>query len=447
MDNKTNVIFSAKIKNKVFWGVLISAVYVIVYDYIFREFVVDTFGYMVRFNYHPMNISLYLLYIFISVIPIFLYNGFRNIASIISFFCYFLVYIPFIEALFVSGYPNSLSVPYIIFFFIAQCAFFATDSLKLGKKNYGKGQFSFGQFEIFVYVLMIYLFIANINKMHMVNIFNMDESDVLYDLREENSSTSSLLNSYLLIWMNHVFLPILMVCYLKMQNYKKLAIAFTCMILVFMVDMQKISFLIPFVVTLFYFLYKINPNRYLNYFHLALLIAFIVFPLLLLSYSDSPVAFGLAAMLIMRTQCLAGRELSCYFDIFEIKDFPHTYFSHIKIIDKLTGLYPYDVPIGSVVSGGHGNANATFFLMDGVAGAGLIGCVIIGVIFIIFKAYINTVGNNYDRALCVIILFFSLSSLMNSSLFTSLITGGFIPFYVICRFVELKPLKEKGIYR
>ena len=430
------------IKNNILLGAFISAIYAVAYDYVFREFLIGVFGYMVSFSYHPMDHLTYSIYVIISVIPFFLYKGFKYISSIISFFCYLFVYIPFVEALFVAGYQVSLSVPYIIFFFVAQCVFFATDSWQIGKRYYGTNRVSFENYEITVYFLMAILILINFRKMHMVNIFSMDDREVLYGFRATNSSSSFFLNSYLLIWMNHVFLPILMVCYLKVKNYKRLAIAFVCMILVFMVDMQKISFLIPFIIIIFYYLYSINPQRYLNNFHLMLLIAFIVLPLLVLMYADTPTGFGIAALLIMRTQCIAGRELSYYFDIFELKDYPHTFFSHINIINNLTGLYPYDVPLGMVVSGGDSNSNATFFLMDGVAGAGLVGCIIIGALFVVFKAYFNTIGNNYDRALCVIIIFFSLSSLMNSSLFTSLITGGFLPFYIICRIVNLKALRN-----
>lgn len=421
---------------------IVASLYAIVYDYIIREYMVSVFGYMLKFQYHPMTISELRYYIITCATPILFYKGFRYLSSIISFFCYFFVYIPFVNTLFVADYPSHLSSPYLIFFFISQCVFFATDHFQIGKHNYGnRSLISFRWFEIICGIVMLLFLFLNYEKMHMVNVFDVDQKQILYELREENNSTSSSFNSYIMGWLNHVLLPILMVSYLRMKKYFKYLLAFIAMICVFMIDMQKISFYMPFVVTFFYFALLLLKGFFLKYFHVIFFVIFMITPLSLLRLIETPLGFNLASVLIMRTQCVEGRQFASYFDFFEITAHPFTYFTHIKIVNKLTGLYPYSHSIGYEVAKGEANSNATFFLMDGMAGAGLWGCFYVALFFMFFKAFFNTIGNNYDKGLCVIVLLFSFSSLMNSSLFTSLVTGGLLLFYVIFRTVNLYPLK------
>lgn len=432
------------IKDKRILGVLLVSFYAIAYDYIVRGYLFPVFGYALNYEYHQMTISEYSIYVIVCAFPFVFYKGFNHIASIISLFCHIFVYLPFCHTLFVAGYPLEVTIGYLVCFFVAQCAFFMTDSWKFGKRQFlSSNQMSFQTFEKVVLFLMLLALIINFSKMHMVNIFSADESSLLYELREENRTSSFPLNDYLTNWLNHILLPILMVCYLQQKNKMKLAAAFAGMLCMFMIDMQKISFLIPFVILLFYYLYKKYPIGYLTYFHAMLILACATFPLLLMPFLSNPKIFTISAILIDRTICIEGRQLATYMNFFEITNHPYTYYTHINIINKLTGAYPYAESIGKTVSYGEGNSNATFLLMDGMAGGGIIGCVFIAAIFVILKAYFNTVENYYDKSLCIIILFFSISSLMNASLFTSLMTGGFLLFYFIFKKVNLYDLQIK----
>lgn len=431
------------IKNHRLIGIILTALYSVAYDYITREFLFDSFAYLLNYDYNPMTPDKYAVYIVICTFPFVLYKGFNYLASIISLFSHLFIFIPFCNTLFVAGYPIGITTAYIVFFLIAQCAFYLTDNKFLGKKDFSlTSKIPFSQFEVIVYFLLIIAVALNFQKMHMVNIFNSDEKELLYDLRAENSESSFAFNNYLLVWLNHILLPILMVCYLRVKNYKKLAVVFAGMLFVFMVDMQKISFLIPFVIVLFYYLYTAYPRGYLNYFHVMLIIGLIVLPLVAIEYKGSSLGFTICAILIMRTQCIAGRQFATYFNFFEMQDHPYTYFTHINIINKITGAYPYAESLGKTVSYGEANSNATFYLMDGIAGCGLVGCIIVAILFIIFKSYFNTIGLNYNKSLCVTIIFFSISSLMNVSLFTSLLTGGFLLFYILCRKVDFPQLRD-----
>lgn len=440
--------YNGYLKKRRILGIVLAIFYAIVYDCVVRNYLSKIFGYLLDYTYNPMSFGEYLTYVIVCTIPMIFYRGFKYIAAIFSYFCYLLVYVPFIHTLYVANYPIEITIYYITVFFIAQCMFFITDNIKLGKKNFSsKKIITFRQFEIIVGVLFLIAVIININKIHFVNIFSSDQRELLYDLREENNSSSGVFNNYISTWLNHILIPILMVCYLKNKKITKLCLSFSAMIVMFMIDMQKISFLIPFVIVIFFYIYKFHPKGYLENFHIMFFIVLIIIPLYLINNLSNPIAFTIAAILIMRTQCVEGRELATYFNFFEIHDNPVTAYTHINFINKLTGLYPYEESLGYTVSYGEGNSNANFFLMDGIAAGGLLGCIIASIAFIIFKSYFNTIGNNLDKGLCIIILLFPISSLMNVSIFTSLLTGGFLLFYLICKTVDLKTLSNHSILK
>ena len=417
--------------------ILTAAIYAVVYDYIIREYLFVEWEYMLRYDYHNMDASIYSLYIIICIIPLFFYKGFKEIASIISIFSYIFVYVPFMNTLFVAGFPSEMSIVYVVFFLIAQILFFKTDTMHYGRQLLkGNKTISFKTFEIFCILSFLFTVLTNLSKLHFVNIFTNDGSSMMYDLRVENG-----VNSYLCDWLKNVFIPILIVCYLKMGNYKKFALAFSAMVVIFMLDMQKITFIMPFIITALFYVYKTYPRGYMNYFHIYMLVALMIIPLSVIMV-NSEIYQSIAAILIMRTQCVGGRQFAAYFDCFEVQNNPYTYFSHISFVNNLTGAYPYNVPIGYVVSQTDANSNANYFLMDGIAGAGIFGCVLVAMLFIVFKSYINSVGDHIDKGLCSIILLYSLSMLMNVSLFTALLTGGFIVFFLVCKYVDLSILNN-----
>lgn len=432
--------YRGKLKIHILLNVLIAFLYTIVYDYIVRNYLFVQFGYMLNYEYHPMKGVEFALYSFLCVFPIVFYKGFRYLASIISIFSYILVYIPFLHTFFVANYPSEKVIPFITVFVIIQCVFFLTDKLQIGKKIYPtKKTISFRQFEWFTLLVMFLIIIPNFGKMHMVNFTSSEGSEMLYDLREENA-----FNSYWGGWAKYVFLPILMVCYLKGNEYLKFILAFGGMMLIFMLDMQKITFIIPFVITILFFLYKYHQRLFINHFHIIIFLSLMILPVSMI-LADNELYDAVSSILIMRTQCVGGRQLASYFNFFEIGNHPYTYFSHVNFVNMLTGMYPYSTPLGYVISGTDTNSNANFFLMDGIAGCGLLGCVIVSMVFVVFKAILNTVGNNIDKGFCAIILVFAIANMMNVSLFTALLTGGFIVFYIVCRFVDLSVLKNNVV--
>lgn len=425
-------------------GILLVIIYADSYDYITKTFLFKNFSYLLDYDYHPVNYNNYIFYLVICSFPFFFYKGIKFLASIMSLFYFILIYIPTIHTLFVGGYPEDKTILFISFFFITMCVFFITDSCMIWKNFFynKERKISFFTYEVICLILFILLIYYNIENIRFVNF--LEDKQLMYELRENNYLTRSSLNNYLCIWMNHVFIPILMVCYLKEKKHVKLVLAFIAMLIMYTIDMQKISFIIPFIIVILYYLYHFFSQGFRSNIHTFLLLSFIILPYVAIRFSEfSDAAFAIAALFIMRTQCVEGREFATYFDFFEIRvDHPYTYFSHIGIVNSFTNSYPYFDSLGRTVSYGDGNANANFMLMDGIASGGLLGCIIISIIFLIFKTTFNSIGNKFDVGMCMIIFIFPIASMINVSLFTTLFTGGYIVFYVILLFVNFKQLQQ-----
>lgn len=421
-----------KPKNFIIINIAFALFYCWFYDFIFSNYIVVLFG---SKYVQPSSFELIELCI-VGALPIVFYRGLRNIASVFSIFVYIFAYVPFNETLVVGGWGSSF-LDYRIVFFVAMCVFFITDNIKLYNKPFlTPTKIPFKQFERISWILLLVVVGLNVGNLHFTNF--LQDRDELYDLRENLNVVGGTLVVYLLFWFKNVILPILLVCYMRRKNMIKVGCAFLGCVAMFMIDQQKLTFVMPFVIVVLYYFYQKRKTLFLDTYHLLIMGAFILFPFLcLLFMNKSDVVYEIAAILIMRTQCIEGMILNTYLNFFGHDGLhPYTYYSHIGIINTLTGMYPYNTSLGHVVTNGGANANAMFWLMDGVAAAGLVGCIIISIIFVFVKGLFNGISNRCNVALFSIISLFAMSMTMNVSLFTALLSCGLILFYLIFSYVD-----------
>lgn len=418
-------------------NIFIAIIYVIVYDFVFRSHIVEIWGYSLTREYHSITGFGYLLYILFGALPFVFYKGLRHFATSFSLFVYVFVYIPFIYSLNVYGFPDSIRYPYQIVFFIIMVLYFQTDNISLLKKAVRrKKKIPFSVIPSITVLLFLLLIALNTSQFHFVNFF--DDAKSMYELRE--SANIKLI--YVLCWLRAAFLPLLMLYYLTKSDYIKYGFCFFGFFLLFMLDQQKMTIVFPFAITAIFYAIKYYGTQFGKKFHIFLLAIFIVIPLLLIKYQENPIVLVFCLIFIYRIQCIAGMQLVRYMDFFEMHNNPHTYYTHISIINDITGLYPYNEPIGIAINADGSNSNATFFLMDGVAAAGLLGCVIIGLVFLLLKSMLNSLGHVYNVPLLTALFLFPLQSLMNVSLFTSFFTHGILILFLILVFVDIKEFKE-----
>lgn len=432
-----NIIFDS---HNIVGRLLCSLIYCLIYDFVFKDFIYESFDY-IGIDYIEMNPFQYILWLILSIVPFLFYKGIEEISSFFIFFLYLFVYIPFIHTLFVIyGLDTFTACCYALVMFVFFIIYFKTGTnWCIFKKLILRPSISLKTIEIITLVLTAIFIFASYNKLHFVNFFT--QSDLLYELRDKNSQEVEgigLIN-YIKGWLYGAFYPYLLVCFLKQKQRIKSASILFCYILLFMADMQKLTFFTPFLLIAFYFLIKIKEKTFSYKMHAIIIYLIIIISSIIYAFKDNDIGFFIGSILFLRTTCVAG-WLSQFYLHFFISN-PYTYYSHINIINVFTKSYPYNEPLGKAVSYGIQNANANFFLTDGLAAWGICGVIIIGIVFFILLHLINAISYRYKKTDLLIIFLPTLSYILNTSLFTTMLSNGLLALMFILIISE-GPLNE-----
>ena len=427
MKNIVNILFDS---HSLLGKLLCSLLYCLVYDFMFNHFVYHYFSYM-NIDYIEMDSQQYILWLILSIVPFLSYKGVEEISSFFVFFLYLFVYIPFIHTLFViSGINSSTASCYALIMFMFFILYFKTGTNWCIFKNLIiQPSISVRVIEIITIILTVIFIIARYSTLHFVNIFT--QSDLMYELRAENAQNYEGLEiiNYIKGWLFGAFYPFLLVCFLKQKKRISSICILFCYLILFMEDMQKLTFFMPFFMIVFYFFIRVKEKVFSHKMHTFIIYFIIIVSIILFALKDNTLGFIVGSMFFLRTTCVAGWLSQFYLHFFV--DNPYTYYSHINIINAFTDEYPYNVPLGVAVSYGSQNANANFFLTDGLAAGGIIGVIIIGIIFLILLHFMNAISYRYKKADLLIIFLPTLSYVLNTSLFTTMLSNGLLALILL----------------
>lgn len=409
---------------------LCSVIYCIIYDSLFMNFVYKFFYYM-GVDYIVMNSQKFLLWILLSTIPFLFYKGIDTLASFFVLFLYIFVYIPFIHALFVMwGLSTFMVYSYALAAFFLFVVYFSSGAnWCIFKQLVAKPSIPFKWIEFSTIFLSIVFIFFMRERLQFVNIFT--QSQLLYELREKNAESSADfgLIFYLQGWLFGGFYPFLLVCYLRQKQRLKSIVILMGYVILFMADMQKMTFFMPYLIIGFYFLIRLNEKGFSNRIHSILTYSLIITSLIIIAFQDNELVFTIAAILLLRTICVAGWLTQFYMRFF-INN-PYTHYSHINIVNAITNEYPYSTSLGTAVAYGGQNANANFLLTDGVAAWGIIGLIAIGLFFFVLLHFINAISYRYKKTDLLVIFLPTLSYLLNTSIFTTMLSNGMLILLVL----------------
>lgn len=419
---------------------IIGLIYIYVYDFLFYHFVYSLFHYMGPLDYINMDFLTGLAWSIISIIPILFFNPIKRPSTFMVVMIYCFIYIPFVHAMFVAYRLNPWTIySYSFIMCSIMSIYFYTGNMDMMFKGIVvKPSLSLTSVEIITGIMTMAVVILRHDSMHFVNIFT--QVDELYTLRVENAVGGFI--TYIQGWLSGAFYPFLLVCYLKnKQLHKSLVILFGYLLL-FMIDMQKLTFLLPFILSASYYVIYKKEKIFTHHLHSFLTIIILVFAMVFTFMEDDKILFMIFTLIILRTVCVAGWLTQFY--VYFFQNHPYTYYSHINVINLLTDSYPYNQSLGYTVAYGTQNANANFFLTDGVAACGWIGLIIIGIIFWFFLQLIDSISQRYDKKDIIIIFLPALSFLLNASVFTTLLTNGVFWLILLISCTD-NPLVQKSV--
>lgn len=425
-------------------NIIATVLYVLEYKYVYENFVIGQYAYS-NLTYNPVGNTF--LLVLVCTLPILLYKGLNNISTSLSFFIYLFVYIPLVVTCFLADFPVETRVSIVLVFLVVMFFVFLTDKYSIGRHLFSLNNkpWSFRAFETLVWFLFVIDVFINRGSLTFVNF--LSEGNDLYDLRlSQGVEGLGRVFVYLTLWLSHAFIPILFVCYYIEKKYIKLAFSFIAFVIMFMLDKQKITFVVPFAMIGMLVLIDRFKAYFTKYFHILVMSLLALSSIFTYEYTQKAdnafVSQSLAILVIIRTQCIAGEQLDRYVRFFEVEDNPYTYYSHINVVNDITGMYPYKESIGQVVAGDGSNSNASFFLMDGIAAAGNIGVILITVLFVLLKMLLNSISRRYNSSYLMVILFFAIFSMVNTSLFTSILSFGILAVFISLLLFKF-PMLEK----
>jgi hypothetical protein len=256
----------------------------------------------------------------------------------------------------------------------------------------------------------------------------------VYGQREAGASTNALI-AYVHTYFSGVVTPALIALALVYRRPLLLILGIAGCAVMYAINAQKIMLFLPLAMIA---LHAMVTSRFRPLRSAA-------FPLFALSgltwyaasrWQDDIVAGALGLFFVNRTIGIPGLTFSQYFDLFSRDGF--TFWSHVKGVDLLV-----DIPmafardplwpglgyiLGDRLFGRpEVNMNANLFSGDGVAAAGAVGVLLIGVVFAGFLWLLDRACRRWDQRFAMLAVMPMAIALTNGHLFTVLLSfGGFL---------------------
>jgi hypothetical protein len=215
--------------------------------------------------------------------------------------------------------------------------------------------------------------------------------------------------------------------------------AFIACYLYLVASNKSFLFLVP-LCTLVGLLCNAPMQKQLTYLIAFLSGSVIVFTLLILIFKPaSPIEgsfWSLVYLFLYRNIAISSETVLPYLAFF--KQYPHTLLAHVHGFDLLN-TSPYPEGIGVAVGeylGVNYNMSANFWLTDGIGGFGKLGLILISLLVGLLVYFSDVLLGNQDFQFAKVCYMGSLVYLLNSSAFTTLISGGWVIIWIIFFFIR-----------
>ena len=280
-------------------------------------------------------------------------------------------------------------------------------------------------------IMLVYIIIIYRDNFQFGNLFS---SENIYDIRSsgQDIQDNAFLAGYIILWLSNALLPFILCVGLVEKNKVKIYFGIVGLVILYMTMANKQYLFSILYLFLIYKLFTSSDLKRITKFLLYITIP-TAFLLVFSYYVDIPfineTIFILSSILLLRT-VYNSTLMSVYYNVF-FEHHPYLYFSQINGINKFVD-YPFEKSLGAEVgsyfvpSVANFNANANFFLTDGLSSIGLYGIPLVGFFAsIVFYFYDSSASKN-NKTLSILLISNSCIALMNVSLFTTLISGGLL---------------------
>lgn len=407
----------------------IALLYAILFYQGYMIFLNPIFGYA-GFGLNEPRLTNYLFMIYsfaLSVLPIYFFRGVNTISAFICIFIFFLLYIPVQITFFLDYDGDDLYVGYLQFlYFLGMSLLFYADRVKFKTRIVLPSRIDFFKVILVLTILStLYMAVKYGGSLKLV---------AFEDVYEQRFATSELgsdvFTAYISSWLAYLYIPVCFSYGLFAKKKIYIIVGILGSIIIYMAIASKTALVFPVVI---YVMYKVLKNRSLKssftFIGMGLLIA--MFVTLMLDFN------AITALFWMRTIGNSGSLTLHYHYFFETH--PHTYYSHINIINFFSQSYPFPgkglgQAVGNYYWADDTSANANFWATDGIAAIGDLGILVSSILLFIVFIFFNRISKNYNFLFLVLTLIPYIMSILNTSLFSSLFTGGALFLFLMLMF-------------
>ncbi|HRJ45854.1 MAG TPA: hypothetical protein PKY38_00700 [Opitutaceae bacterium] len=251
----------------------------------------------------------------------------------------------------------------------------------------------------------------------------------LYELRFANREveTANPLAGYFILWAGCALWPILISCGLMTRRPWWLLCGIAGQVFLYMTLANRMFLFSIILIGYVYWLTgKSGAESRRLIISLSAGVVVITAAFLLFDRNSGGIIHAIASIFIFRAMLVSSLMGVYYYDFFQSN--PVTYFSHVTGVNRLMA-YPYNDTLGVVVGTNYlpvdrYNANANFFLTDGIAAMGVYGLIVAGALFGGLLYLCDCAAARSNPRLASLLFVNVAINLMNVSIFTSIVSGG-----------------------
>jgi hypothetical protein len=366
-------------------------------------------------------------------------TAFNRPSAVFIYFQYFLIYIPALwmtrhSILPILGAADQtlISVTLAISMIILAWLPYRMPLVRINSMRL-HGQVVWGAIYASAALLLIVLVVTLGGNFHLVGLAD------IYALRQDTSDlideSGSAFAKYAFNWLNGLVLPLIFARAVSRSRYLELLAVTGCYVFLFGIWGAKTSLFSPILLAATSIWASRGPSRMPLLMIAAFMLALLV-PVLL-PFEDglgALIKLWWVAIVDMRTFSIPGLSIPQYFDFFS--SHPLTFGSHVTGISWFIN-YPYDIDIPRTIGYYYYGqqeltANATFWSQDGLAALGTVGIVIVTFLAAFVLWLLDSVTQGLQMRFVVTALLGTILSFTNTSLFTTLLTGGLGLFILVC---------------
>jgi hypothetical protein len=423
--------------------ILVAICFVTVFCcYYFSVFAVPERNDLRPSNIHFSQVGLYKVVFCVLVPAFFVAKDFRRLSSFFAWMICLLMYLPMIVAIsFDERFELDERWQYQGLFLLGMLCILVANHIPLCKpvSVYPKFRFTTDQI-LFRLVILSIISLGFIHQQvgeHLKFVHPIDHFSNTQRIASRQFFADKPLSAYLASVLGNAVVPcIIALAFLSRKWIYILFAAFIAAYIYLLASNKSFLFIVPFCI-LVGVLGKAAMQRQVYYLILFLVTAIGICTGLILYFKPvSPIEDGfwsLIYLFLYRSVAISSETVVPYLAFF--KQHVHTFFAHAHGFDLF---YPNPYPQGVGVAVGeylgvNYNMSANFWLADGIAGLGMAGVLLVSLALSFMLYFSDIITQETSTSFAMTASSGVVVGLLNSSLFSTLLSGGWI--FVLCIFI------------